>query len=72
MTDTSTQEISENEPTQESTYTAYEQLEEMSPSVVIVREFWNEACDEHQYMNESVTIENVSVTWTETFKELFI
>ena len=50
MTDTSTQEISENEPTQESTYTAYEQLEEMSPSVVIVREFWNEACDEHQYI----------------------
>ena len=62
MTDTSTQEISENEPTQESSYTAYEQLEEMSPSVVIVREFWNQPCDEHQYMNESVTIENVSVT----------
>ena len=62
MTDTNTQEFSKNEPTQQSSYTAYEQLEDMSPSLVTVLEFWNQTCDEHQYMNESVTVENVSVT----------
>ena len=62
MTDTNTQEFSENEPTQQSSYTAHEQLEDMSPSLVTILEFWNQTCDEHQYMNESVTVENVSVT----------
>ena len=62
MTDTNTQESSGNEPTQESSYTAHEQLEDMSPSLVSVSEYWNQTCDEHQYMNESVTVENVLVT----------
>ena len=39
MTDTNTQEFSENEPTQQSSYTAYKQLEDMSPSLVTVLEF---------------------------------
>ena len=62
MTDTNIQEFSENEPTQESSYRAHEQLEDMSPSVVVIREFWNQTCNEHQYVNESVAVENVSVT----------
>lgn len=39
MTDTNTQEFSENEPTQQSSYTAHEQLEDMSPSLVTILEF---------------------------------
>lgn len=62
MTDTNTQELSENEPTQESSYVAHEQLEDMSPPVVIVCELWNQTCDERQCINESATVENVSVT----------
>ena len=64
MADNSTQELPVNEPTQESNYTAYEQLEDMSPSLAIVREFLNQTCNENQYLNESVTVENVSVIST--------
>ena len=61
MADNNTQELPVNEPTQESNYTAYEQPEDMSPSLAIVREFLNQTYNENQYLNESVTVENVSV-----------
>lgn len=64
MADNSTQELPVNEPTQESNYTAYEQLEDMSPSLAIVREFLNQTYNENQYLNEPVTVENVSVIST--------
>ena len=64
MADNNTQELPVNEPTQESNYTAYEQLEDMSPSLAIVREFLNQIYNENQYLNKSVTVENVSVIST--------
>ena len=64
MADNKTQELPVNEPTQESNYTAYEQLEEMSPSLAIFREFLNQIYNENQYLNESVTVENVSAIST--------
>ena len=64
MADNNTQELPVNEPTQESNYTAYEQLEDMSPSLAIVREFLNQTYNENQYLNEPVTVENVSVIST--------
>ena len=64
MADNNTQELPVNEPTQESNYTAYEQLEEMSPSLAIFREFLNQIYNENQYLNESVTVENVSAIST--------
>ena len=64
MADNNTQELPVNEPTQESNYTAYEQLEDMSPSLAIVREFLNQIYNENQYLNESATVENVSVIST--------
>ena len=64
MADNNTQELPVNEPIQESNYTAYEQLEEMSPSLAIFREFLNQIYNENQYLNESVTVENVSAIST--------
>lgn len=64
MTDNNTQKFPINEPIQESNYTAYEQLENMSPSLVIVREFLDQTYNENQYLNESVTVESVSVIST--------
>ena len=61
MTDNSTQVSNENLPTQESDYTAYEQLEVMSSALVIVSDCSSQTCNEDQLLNESVTVENVSI-----------
>ena len=59
MTDNSTQVFNENLPTQESDYTAYEKLEEMSSALVIASDCSSKRCDDDQLLNESVTVENV-------------
>ena len=61
MDDNSTQDLSGNVPTQESDYTAYEQIGEMSSSLVIVSNCESQTCDEDQLLNESVTVENVPI-----------
>ena len=61
MTDSSTQVRSGNVPTQESDYTAYEQIEDMHSSLVIVNDCTSQTFDEDQLLNESVTVENVLV-----------
>lgn len=62
MADNSTQVLNGNVPTQESSYTMNEQLEEMSPTLVIVSVCLSETFNEVQFLNESVTDENVSVS----------
>lgn len=62
MADNSTQVLNGNVPTQESSYTMNEQLEEMSPTLVIVSVCLSETFNEVQFLNESVTVENVSVS----------
>ena len=62
MADNSTQVFNGNIPTQESSYTTYEQLEEMFPALVIVSDCLRETFNEVQFLNESVNIENVSVS----------
>ena len=61
MTDNSTQVLNGNVPIQESDYTAYEQTENMSSSVIIVSDCTSQTFDEDQLLNESVTVENVSI-----------
>ena len=61
MADNSTQNLSGNVPTQESDYTAYQQVGEMSSSLVIVSDCTSQTFDEEQLLNESVTVENVSI-----------
>ena len=56
MTDNSTQVFNENLPTQESDYTAYEKLEEMSSALVIASDCSSKRCDDDQLLNESVTV----------------
>ena len=62
MADNSTQVLNGNVPTQESSYTMNEQLEEVSPALVIVSVCLSETFNEVQFLNESVTDENVSVS----------
>ena len=62
MADNSTQVLNGNVPTQESSYTMNEQLEEVSPALVIVSVCLCETFNEVQFLNESVTVENVSVS----------
>ena len=62
MADNSTQVLNGNVPTQESSYTMNEQLEELSPTLVIVSVCLSETFNEVQFLNESVTDENVSVS----------
>ena len=63
MTDNSTQVFPEYEAIQESSYAAYEQLEDISPSLVIVSDCSKQSYDEDQCVNESAFVENASVTW---------
>ena len=62
MTDNVAQVFYRNEPTQESSYTTYEHPEDMSSALVIVNNSSRQICDEKEYLNESVTVENVSVS----------
>ena len=62
MAENSTEVLNGIIPSQESSYTTYEQLEEMSPTLVIVSVCLSEAFNEVQFLNESVTVENVSVS----------
>ena len=55
MADNSTQVLNGNVPTQESSYTTNEHLEEMSPTLVIVSDYLSEIFNEVQFLNESVT-----------------
>ena len=61
MTDNSTQVLNENVPIQESDYTTYEQIEDMSSSLIIVSDCTSQTFDKDQLLNESVTAENVSL-----------
>ena len=61
MTENSTQVFNGNVPIQESNYTAYDQLEDMSSALVIVSDCSSQTCVEDQLLNESVTVENVSI-----------
>ena len=61
MADNNTQNLSGNVQTQESDYTAYQQVGEMSSSLVIVSDCTSQTFDEEQLLNESVTVENVSI-----------
>ena len=61
MADNNTQDLSGNVPTQESDYTAYERIGEMSSSLVIVSDCTGQTFNEDQLLNESVTVENVSI-----------
>ena len=56
------QTFSGNEAIQESSCPAHEQLEVMCPALVIVSDCSSQTYDEHRYLNESVTVENISVT----------
>ena len=58
MTDSSTQVFNRNVPTQESNYTAYEELDYIS-AIIIVSNSSSRTCDDDQLLNESVTVENV-------------
>ena len=58
MTDSSTQVFNRNVPTQESNYTAYEELDYIS-AIIIVSNSSSRTCDDDQILNESVTVENV-------------
>ena len=62
MAENSTEVLNGIIPSQESSYTTYEQLEEMSPTLVIVSVCLRETFNEVQFLNESVTVENVSVS----------
>ena len=59
MTDNSTQLFNGNVPTEESNYTAYEQLEDMSSALVIDSDCSKQTCDDDLLLNESVTVKNV-------------
>ena len=61
MTENSTQVFNGNVSIQESNYTAYDQLEDMSSALVIVSDCSSQTCVEDQLLNESVTVENVSI-----------
>ena len=61
MTDNSTQVLNENVPIQESDYTTYEQIEDMSSSIIIVSDCKSQTFDKDQLLNESVTVENISI-----------
>lgn len=56
------QKFSRNEAIQESSYAAHEQLEVICSALVIVSDCSSQTYDEHRYLNESVTVENISVT----------
>lgn len=62
MAENSTEVLNGIIPSQESSYTTYEQLEEMSPTLVIVSVCLSETFNGVQFLNESVTVENVSVS----------
>ena len=62
MAENSTEVLNGIIPSQESSYTTYEQLEEMSPTLVIASVCLSETFNEVQFLNESVTVENVSVS----------
>ena len=59
MTDYSSQVFNGIVPTQESNYTAYEQLADISSALVIVSDCSSQTCVDDQLLNESVTVENV-------------
>ena len=61
MTENSTRVFNGNVSIQESNYTAYDQLEDMSSALVIVSDCSSQTCVEDQLLNESVTVENVSI-----------
>ena len=61
MTDNSTQFFNGNVPTEESNYTAYEQLEDMSSALVTDSDCSRQTRDDDLLLNESVTVENVLI-----------
>ena len=61
MTDDSSQVFNGIVPTQESNYTAYQQLGDISSALVIVSDCSSQTCDDDQLLNESVTVENMII-----------
>ena len=54
----------EDKPIQESSDISQEQIEEISSMLVTITEFVNQTCNDQEHLNESVSIENLSVTKT--------
>ena len=54
----------EDKPIQESSDIFQEQIEEISSMLVTIAAFANQACNNQELLNESVSIENLSVTKT--------
>ena len=54
----------EDKPIQGSSGIFQEQIEEISSMLVTIAEFANQACNNQELLNESVSIENLSVTKT--------
>ena len=59
MTDHSSQVFNGIVPTQESNYTTYERLGDISSALVIVSDCSSQTCDDDQLLDESVTVESV-------------
>ena len=59
-----TQSFLEDKPIQESSDIAQEQIEEISSTLVTITEFADQTWNNQEHLNESVSIENVSVTQT--------
>ena len=59
-----TQSFLEDKPIQESSDIVQEQIEEISSTLVTITEFADKTWNNQEHLNESVSIENVSVTQT--------
>lgn len=59
-----TQSFPEDKPIQESSDIVQEQIEEITSTLVTITEFVDQTWNNQEHLNESVSIENLSVTQT--------